>query len=1091
MYKNRFLLFCGYTACALAFLFGQSQLSYVRAAAPDLMVQAPQDKLNKVSGKIVDDMGEPLPGASIRVKGSDTGTISGMDGTFEISVRNNSKVTLVISYIGMGSIERIAVPGKDLNVRMAQEERLMNELIVTGFQTISRERATGSAVILNSEKLNQVQAPDLATKLEGLAPGLSTYRNSLSIRGTSSFAVDTRPLLVVDGQPTSLTLDDISPEIVESVTVLKDAAATSLYGVRASNGVIVVSTKRAENEKVNVTASAECYIKPLPSLGYMHFASASDVIDLERDYLLSDPEYMRSPSAYFSTQTSKSSPGYMTQLDMLYYRMAKGELTQEQVDAGLNALRANDYRKEYRKNLMHNRVTQDYNLTLSKGGGKNDLFFSMRYRDFGQYNQYDAAHGMSVYLKNVLEVASWMRLTLGMDSRFSHSEYSRAPGMGYNGAMPYDRLYDDEGNLENRYLYNQVLAEQLVEKEGYYDMGFNAIRESKHNIETNNRQFTKLFLHTDFDITKDLNLELKFQYERNNSDMKEFDEENSYMMRSMINEYASLNEDGSVKYNIPRGGRLSNYNYNFNGYNLRGQFNYKREFADKHDVSALLGGEIRQDKERTDRSERYGYDDMRLTYSYVDWATLNTKGVEGALYASTRRKAERLNVTDWMHRYVSAYFNAGYTYDSRYSVNGSVRVEQADLFGTDPKYRYRPLWSVGASWNVTKEHFIKNAGLNWLDMLKLRLTYGITGNVDQNSSPYLLANYFNSSYTNSPITTIMTPPNSSLRWEKTSTFNFGIDFMLVKRLSGTFDVYRRYSSDLLVNKSIDPSLGFDGQARANNGEMQNNGVELSLTYDWIKKRDMSFSTTFSTAYNKNEIKKVDYEPTDALDMMRYPASNYKMGDTYNSLYAYRYAGLTETGDPSIYNENGEVVSIDRVRNVNSVICVGQLTPKWNGALQLNFRWKGLSAFAKVVYYTGHSLRDDVVTLYDPYYLIEGGAIHEDIVNRWTPENTNTNIPAMGLHTNVGERNYHWKYADVNTESASFIKLRNVGVSYSFPQKIAAKLKMKSLVLRAQVDNPCYWAANNRGIDPEAFKANEGSREGAMMPSYVFGLNVKF
>lgn len=730
-------------------------------------------------------------------------------------------------------------------------------------------------------------------------------------------------------------------------------------------------------------------------------------------------------------------------------------------------------------------------MTLSKGGGKNDLFFSARYQELGQYNRYDEARNISLYLKNTLSVASWMKLTLGMDTRFNRSEFCQASGMGYTSAMPYDRLYDDDGQPVNRYIYNQVLAEQLATQDGYYDMGFNAAEESKHNIKKTDRQYLKLFLHTDFNITKDLDLELKFQYERNHAETNEYDEENSYMMRSILNEFASRNDDGTLTYHIPRGGHLLTGNTNASYYNLRGQFNYKKEFAGKHDVSALLGGEIRQDKNRSASSERYGYDDMRLTYSMVDWATLSKDGVEGGLYSALRRRSEVLNVYEEMHRYVSAYFNAGYTYDTRYSLNGSVRVEQADLFGTDPKYRYRPLWSVGASWNVTNERFVKDAGMDWLDMFKLRLTYGITGNVDQTSSPYLLAYYLTSLYTNSPITTLQTPPNSSLRWEKTSTLNFGMDFMLLGRLTGSFDVYRRYSSDLLVNKSIDPSLGFDGKARANNGEMQNNGVELSLSYDWLKKRDMSFTTSFSAAYNKNEIKKVDYEPTDALDMMREPTSNYKMGDTYNSLYAYRYAGLTATGDPSVYDENGNVISIEQVRNVNAVVCVGQLTPKWNGALQLDFRWKGLNVFAKVVYYTGHALRDDVVTLYDPYNAIEGGAIHEDISRRWTPEHTDTDIPAMGLHTNVGERNYHWKYADVNTESASFIKLRNIGVSYTLPQGLVSKLKMKGITVKAQVDNLCYWAANKRDIDPEAFNANTGTRTDAIMPSYVLGLNVKF
>lgn len=181
-------------------------------------------------------------------------------------------------------------------------------------------------------------------------------------------------------------------------------------------------------------------------------------------------------------------------------------------------------------------------------------------------------------------------------------------------------------------------------------------------------------------------------------------------------------------------------------------------FGEKHDVTALLGGEIRQDKNTINISERYGYDDQRLTYGQVDWRTLSQTGVIGQLYANSRTKAENLYVADVKHRYVSAYFNAGYVYDSRYSLNASVRVEQADLFGSDPKYRYRPLWSVGGSWNINNEEFMRN--LTWLSLLKIRATYGVTGMVDQTSSPYLLASFASSPYTNSPITIITTPPTA-------------------------------------------------------------------------------------------------------------------------------------------------------------------------------------------------------------------------------------------------------------------------------------------------------------------------------------------
>lgn len=273
--------------------------------------------------------------------------------------------------------------------------------------------------------------------------------------------------------------------------------------------------------------------------------------------------------------------------------------------------------------------------------------------------------------------------------------------------------------------------------------------------------------------------------------------------------------------------------------------------------------------------------------------------------------------------------------------------------------------------------------------------------------------------------------------------------------------------------------------------MKNTGVEMSLTYDWLNNKDWSLVTTLTASHNKNEITEVGFVPTDALDMMRYPTSNYLKGDTYNSLYAYRYAGLTDKGDPSVYDAEGNVVSISPVRDINALVCSGQLDPKWSGAFDLHLSWKQLRFFTKIVYYTGHSLRADATPLYAGFSYATG-KIHEDIADRWTPGNTDTNIPAMNLYGNTQDRDYHWKYADYNISNASFLKIRNIGLSYSLPKQWISKAGFKAINLRAQVNNPCYWAANKRDIDPEAFNANSGTRSDyAQMPSYIFGVNINF
>ncbi|MGL4781405.1 MAG: TonB-dependent receptor domain-containing protein, partial [Bacteroidales bacterium] len=332
----------------------------------------------------------------------------------------------------------------------------------------------------------------------------------------------------------------------------------------------------------------------------------------------------------------------------------------------------------------------------------------------------------------------------------------------------------------------------------------------------------------------------------------------------------------------------------------------------------------------------------------------------------------------------------------------------------------------------------------------------------------------------------MTPPNKLLRWEKTSTFNFGIDFAAWNRLNASMDVYKRYSSDLLAPKRYDPSMGFP-QGRVNNGAMSNKGVEFSASYDWIKTKDWRFTSQLTAAHNKNEIEKIDFEPTNALDLLRSPSGYYLSGTSRGTMYAYKYGGLNGVGDPIVFDENGNPVSNDPVRNINAIYAVGQLSPKWEGMLNLSVQYKNLELFTRFVYYTGHSMRNDVMPLYQG---VGGGAIHGDLANRWTPDNQGS-IPSIDKYGQDPNRADHWKFADEHILSASYIRARNIGLNYNVPQSFLQKIGFKTAVLRAQVDNPFYIAFNDKGIDPEAHDQNGGSRYNKIMPTYTFGVNVSF
>lgn len=1039
-------------------------------------------------GRVTDTSGEPLPGVNIQISDTNLRAITDTEGLFHFAKAVPYGSLLHFSYIGMQTQQIVYTGEIQLNICLKEISNQLETVIVTGFQTISRERSTGAAHIINSKDLERIQTPNLGSKLEGLTPGLTHYRGGMRIRGISSFSIESTPLLVLDGQAvTGIGINDLNPSDIESVTILKDAAATSLYGIRASNGVIVVTTKKGSTRKPDIRISANFFINPLPSFKYQRLASTSDIIDYEQEYLLNDPSYRQDPLAYFANRNSLDGPQYMSKVSRLYYELAQGNITERQLTNELNALRNNDYRQELRKALQRMSIKQDYNLSVTQGTDASNTFFSARYEENGSYYKHDQNNRYTLNLNNDFKLTQWLKLGIGNMLTFSHNESYGAPFQSPTSAMPYDKLYNTDGTLAYLYPFNYYVSQQIATRNGFQHMGYNAIEEARHNRLKDRNLYWKFSVHTDVLLAKELTWTVKMQYENRWQNSERNNESSSYFMRRRVNEYASTNPDGGYTYHIPQGGHMSESHSQWSNINFRTQIDYKKTFIDKHDITLLAGGEIREDKFRNSQNERYGYDEQKLTYQQVDWKTLNQKGVIGQLSHSKKTLGELLAIGDTRHRYVSTYFNAGYTYNSLYTLNISARMDQADLFGTDPQYRYRPLWSIGASWNISNETFMKD--VKWVDILKLRTTYGITGNVDQSSSPYLLGTYITSPYSGANLTSILTPPNPTLRWEKTSTWNIGGDFVFLRKLSGSIDFYSRNSSDLLANKSLDPSIGFE-TARINNGALNNIGLELSVSYEWLKNRNWQLNTTLTVAYNRNKITEVGYQPTDAIAMITNPRNNYLKNDALNTLYAYQYAGLSTDGNPSVYDAEGNIISNQPVRDIRSVVKMGILDPQWNGAFDIGLSWKSLSLYAKFVYYAGHNLRTDETPLYAGI-LSAGSDIHEDIAKRWKPGNTNTNIPSMGLYGLQDERNYHWKYADAHVASAAFIKLRNITLSYSLPQQWMQVIGCKSIQLRAQISNPLYWAANNKGIDPEAYNANMGIRETEQVTSYLLGINVNF
>ena len=495
----------------------------------------------------------------------------------------------------------------------------------------------------------------------------------------------------------------------------------------------------------------------------------------------------------------------------------------------------------------------------------------------------------------------------------------------------------------------------------------------------------------------------------------------------------------------------------------------------------------------------YGYDEQTLSFPTLNWKDLYNPGVTSYLYGRQSLSLNRNQHSETKHRFISFYSNFGYSYRQKYNLTGSMRIDQADMFGADPKYKYRPLWSVGGSWNVHRENFFN---INDIDLLKLRLTYGISGNVDQTTSPFLrgrLLTDVRGAYPSQQYLLINDTdlPNPKLRWEKTETANIGIDFGVWHWFSGSIDLYRRYSSDLLVLTELDPTVG--AQRRLiNNGALLNKGIEVSLNATRKLADDLQLSVGTTFAYNKNTIEKVSSKPTSAVEYARNPLYYYHQGDDFNSLYAYRYKEtvngypiyLDENGNPNTTFDANGVPTIKDIKNEDALVKLGTMNPTFNGALNLQLRYKVFELSTMFVYAGGHKLRKDT------YSINQESETHHDINQRWTATNP-TDMPRMSfdypaaLRRTANTVNTFWQYGDNHVVNADYLKWRNVVFACYIPKDICEKLRLQNAKVTAQLNNLLTWCAAGDDIDPEAYNLNTGTRSLPIATTALFGLSLSF
>lgn len=1055
-----------------------------------------------VSGIVTDEDQLPIIGAVISVKrdGKITGgTTTDSDGHYTINARSESD-SLIFSYLGYIPRSYIIGGRRVLNVEMRSSITGLDEVVVTGYQTISKERATGSFSKVTSGTLDKQRLSDLNTLLEGQVAG---FTGGL-LRGTTSMYGTTQPLYVVDGFPIENVrydaytgkategLPELNMEDIESITVLKDAAATSIYGARAANGVVVIITKKASKGKVQVSFSSTFTFSP-----YSYYkdglTNSGDIIDIEREWA-SNNKSLQGTDAPAYAQRMLDSNIYPTQGITSILNYYTGKISETELEQKLNTLSAQGYSyyNDVEKYAKRNPFYQQYNLSVGKTTDNNMFKASITYRDNKQADRYTDDQSIGVNITNNLEVTKWLKLDIGTYNYYQkqnkQSYDALSPGYKY---MPYDVLKNTDGSNYTSLASSRLTKDNyaLISDYGLYNMDITPLNELGLNRAKTNSFQNRTYGRLNIAFAEWLNFSSMFQYEYGSDQYSKLSTKDSYAVRSRVNNMASRTNNTTV-FNIPYGNIYNTVDFYSKAYTLRQQLNFDKTFGQKHQVTALIGNEVRENKYEISNNTLFNYDPDILSYTLIDAATL-AKGVSpfwgGTFYSSDI--ASRSEVTN---RFVSYYGNAAYSYDDKYLFTGSLRWDRSNLWGTASKYQNKPIWSTGLGWNIDKESFMT---IGWIDRLKLRTSYGIGGNIAKDKAPYMVAYYSTNANVGGTQGSISSRPNPSLSWEKTTTTNFGIDFALFKnRLSGTIEYYNKYGKDLLSSTMGVPTEGFGYSTyQINNGEMRNRGVEITLSGDIIRTKDFTLNSTLIYGYNKNKVTYVNVEAPVYYLQIDYPTAYPRIGNPYQAIYAYKWAGLSADGLPQVYNEKGDVVS-SVPTSLDAIVYAGTTVPVHSGSFSSNIRYKDFDLSFMLIYETGHKMRNTFLpTLGTSYssaaysYITNITATNKDIVNRWrTPgDEAHTNIPRIIFAESPfysSDLYSIYANADINVIDAANLRLSNISLSYSIPRNICQKVFLRNARLQFNIENLFTLAKSDEA------KYLLG---GYNSPNYVWGLYLNF
>jgi len=1043
-----------------------------------------------INGKVTDSLGKTISGASVSVDGTQIQTTTDLDGRYQI--RTEQGQSLVFRYIGYAT-QRLPVNGTELNVTMKQAVETLDEvnlIINTGYQNLPKERATGSFVQIDNTLLNRKISTNILERIDGVAPGVyfngtATERISvtgfarnvgITIRGQNSFSSTTAyPLIVVDNFPYEGEINNINPNDIENITILKDAAAASIWGARAGNGVIVITTKKgARNQKMKIDVNANVTAINKPDLYYSKdYLNAESYIGVEK-YLFDQ--------GYFNSDLTNTTTRLTVSPAVEIFNKLKADPTNTSLLAQLEALKQQDIRKDYDQYIYQKAVNQQYALGLRGGTDKTTYAFSIGYDQNALNLVNNDYKRLTINSTNTYSPVKNLDLTVALNysnnqnienNNFGFRAYSSTGGK-YQQPFPYAQLADANGNAQAIPQGLRMSYLDEMEAKGYLDWHYRPLNEINNNdISTRVNSLLMRFA-AKYRIIPQLNVELQYQNEKQDIVNRQYNSLQVYSTRSIINTYATINPTTKqLNYVFPLGAVLNLNNYKRNADNLRGQLNYRQNIGE-HEITAIAGAEIREITNDGFTRNSYGYNDQFGTsISALDFVTFFPVNPSG----TARIPSLSSGYSGFTNRYISYYANAGYNYKSRYTLTLSARKDGANIFGANTNDKITPLWSAGLGWEISKEPFYH---LDQIPYLRLRASYGYNGNVNPSGTALLTGSYTVDPITGAQYITGVDAANPELRWEKIKNINLGMDVgALNNRITATLEWYYKNGFDLLQATPLAPQTGFTTY-NANAANSRSSGIDLTLNSQNLTGA-LKWNTSLLLGTLKDKATKFSPVRTSNSIATNGRAVGYPMF----AIFSYKWAGLNPTnGNPQGYLKgkvSEDYTAIYNNFNPDSLVYSGTARPKAFGYIRNDFSYKNISLSVNIGYKFGHVFRRSSTSL--NYRDILNQAQHIDYESRWQKpgDELTTNVPSIAYPNNTNRNNFY-QYAEILVEKADHIRLQDVKLNYSLQgQKLG--IKVIQINLYAYANNlGIIWRKNRLGLDPDAVLYPNPT-------SFAFGLNV--